>query len=63
MTLSILERGTLRERMEWVARLYDLDGDGVISAEELEDVIFSVTFFSFSKFLDTFNPKILSPLY
>ena len=47
MTLSILERGTLRERMEWVARLYDLDGDGVISAEELEDVIFSVTFLIF----------------
>lgn len=42
VTLSILERGTIRERMEWVARLYDLDGDGLISADELEDVIFSV---------------------
>ena len=60
MTLSILERGTLRERMEWVARLYDLDGDGVISAEELEDVIFSVR--TFAKFFDTFNPEMLLPL-
>ena len=43
-TLSIMERGSLRERMEWVARLYDLDGDGLISLEELEDVIYSVGF-------------------
>lgn len=56
MTLSILERGTIRERMEWVARLYDLDGDGLISADELEDVIFSV---NFSNFLDTFIPEML----
>ena len=62
MTLSILERGTLRERMEWVARLYDLDGDGVISADELEDVIFSVkTFFSL-KVSRSINPEMLLPL-
>ena len=42
--------------MEWVARLYDLDGDGLISADELEDVIFSV---NFSNFLDTFIPEML----
>ena len=41
-TLSILERGTLGEKMDWVARLYDLDGDGVIAVEELEDIIYSV---------------------
>ena len=56
MTLSVLERGTIRERMEWVARLYDLDGDGLISADELEDVIFSV---NFSNFLDTFISDML----
>ena len=43
-TLSIMERGSIRERMQWVARLYDIDGDGFISVEELEDVIFSVSF-------------------
>ena len=39
-----MERGSVRERMQWVARLYDIDGDGFISVEELEDVIFSVSF-------------------
>ena len=43
-TLSIMERGSVRERMHWVARLYDIDGDGYISVEELEDVIYSVGF-------------------
>ena len=43
-TLSIMERGSVRERMQWVARLYDIDGDGYISVEELEDVIYSVSF-------------------
>lgn len=41
-TLSILERGSLEEKMDWISKLYDLDGDGVISNEELEDVVFSV---------------------
>ena len=27
-TLSVLEKGSLLERMTWIARLYDLDGDG-----------------------------------
>ena len=27
-----------------MARLYDIDGDGFISVDELEDVIFSVSF-------------------
>ena len=30
-TLSVLEKGSLLERMTWIARLYDLDGDGNIS--------------------------------
>merc|ERR1711953_1097801 len=41
-TLSVLERGSSLEGMTWIARLYDLDGDGNISREDLEDVIFSV---------------------
>lgn len=40
-----MERGSLRERMQWVARLYDIDGDGFIGVEELEDVIYSVNFY------------------
>ena len=45
-TLSIMERGSLRERMQWIARLYDIDGDGFIGIEELEDVIYSVNVFN-----------------
>ena len=41
-TLSVLERGSLLDRMIWIASLYDLDGDGFITREDLEDVIFSV---------------------
>ena len=41
-TLSVLERGSLLDRMIWIAGLYDLDGDGFITREDLEDVIFSV---------------------
>ena len=36
--------------MDWVARLYDLDGDGFISGDELEDVIFSVGFWPLNPF-------------
>ena len=41
-TLSVLERGSLLDRMIWIAGLYDLDGDGFITREDLEDVILSV---------------------
>ena len=55
-TLSIMERGSVRERMQWVARLYDIDGDGYISVEELEDVIYSVSFVKKNKYLHYFIP-------
>jgi len=38
----VLEKGSLLERMTWIARLYDLDGDGYIARDDLEDIIFSV---------------------
>ena len=40
--MSILERGSEEEKMDWVSRLWDLDGNGIISNDEMEDVIFSV---------------------
>ena len=41
--LSILVNGTQEEKLEWTFHLYDLDGDGVITREEMEDVAMSVS--------------------
>ena len=49
-TLSVLEKGSLLERMTWIARLYDLDGDGYIARDDLEDIIFSVGILSSQPF-------------
>ena len=35
--------GTQEEKLEWTFHLYDLDGDGVITREEMEDVAMSVS--------------------
>ncbi|XP_031560777.1 neuronal calcium sensor 1-like isoform X2 [Actinia tenebrosa] len=40
--LSISLHGTLDEKMKWAFNLYDLDGDGVITREELATVVHSV---------------------
>lgn len=40
--LSVLVNGTQEEKLEWTFHLYDLDGDGVISREEMEDVVISI---------------------
>ena len=40
----MLVNGTQEEKLEWTFHLYDLDGDGVISREEMEDVVISVIF-------------------
>ena len=42
MTLSLLLRGTEEDRLRWTFRLYDTNGDGYISKEEMEDVAQSV---------------------
>ncbi len=40
--LSILVRGTLEEKLRWTFSLYDQDRDGLISREEMEDIVGSV---------------------
>ncbi|XP_020895550.1 neuronal calcium sensor 1 isoform X2 [Exaiptasia diaphana] len=40
--LSVSLHGTLDEKMKWAFQLYDLDGDGVITREELATVVHSV---------------------
>ena len=42
LTLSLLLRGTEEDRLRWTFRLYDTNGDGYISREEMEDVAQSV---------------------
>jgi len=41
-SLALLIRGTTEDRMLWTFRLYDINGDGVISRDEMEDVALSV---------------------
>lgn len=40
--LSILVKGTDEDRIRWTFNLYDLNGDGVITKDEMEDIVASV---------------------
>jgi len=42
MGLSLLLRGTLLEKLEWTFNLYDINGDGIITADELYMIVSSV---------------------
>ena len=42
MSLSTLLHGTLYEKLMWTFRMYDLDGDGVITKVELGNVVVGV---------------------
>ena len=42
MGLSTLARGSIQDKLRWVFSLYDLDGDGVISRNELYRIICAV---------------------
>jgi Ca2+-binding EF-hand superfamily protein len=40
--LSILSRGSLDEKLRWTFSLYDINGDGCISREEMTDVVTAI---------------------
>lgn len=40
--MSTLSRGSLDEKLEWTFQLYDVNGDGYISKEEMTEVMTSV---------------------
>lgn len=42
MGLSALARGTAQDKLRWAFSLYDLDGDGVLSRDELYRIIWSI---------------------
>jgi len=41
-SLSVLARGSLSEKLQWTFSLYDIDGDGVITRDELHSVVSSI---------------------
>ena len=42
MSLSTLLHGTLYEKLMWTFRVYDLNGDGVITKNEMGNVVVAV---------------------
>ena len=42
LVLSDLCRGSADKKLRWAFHIYDIDGDGVISRSELEDVALSI---------------------
>jgi len=40
--LSVLARGTIQEKLLWAFSLYDINGDGLITKEEMHDIVSSV---------------------
>ena len=42
MGLSVLSRGTLHEKLQWAFTLYDINGDGIITKEEMMDIVSAI---------------------
>lgn len=40
--LSVLSRGTPEEKLRWTFSLYDINGDGFITKEEMKDVVTAI---------------------
>lgn len=40
--LSVLTRGTIDEQLRWIFTLYDINGDGIITKDELNKIVNSV---------------------
>lgn len=40
--LSILSRGSVEEKLRWTFSLYDINGDGFITRDEMTDIVTAV---------------------
>lgn len=40
--LSILSRGSVEEKLRWTFSLYDINGDGIITRDEMTDIVTAV---------------------
>lgn len=49
--LSVLARGTFHEKLQWAFSLYDINGDGIITKEEMLDIV-SAMYDMMGKFAD-----------
>ena len=42
ISLSATSRGTLTQKMEWAFKVYDINGDGFISRDEMLEIFFAM---------------------
>ncbi|XP_064630263.1 Kv channel-interacting protein 1-like isoform X3 [Lineus longissimus] len=42
MGLSVLSRGSLHEKLQWAFDLYDINGDGIITKDEMLDIVSAI---------------------
>lgn len=40
--LSVLARGTLQDKLQWAFNLYDVNHDGIITKEEMSDIVTAI---------------------
>ena len=40
--LSTVSRGSTQDKLQWIFELYDVNHDGIISKEEMEDVVTAI---------------------